>query len=146
MDEISNKTKPRHIEEALEKLPQGLNENYDRTIDRIKSRGSDCWNLARKVLLWLSNALEPLSIGALQEAVAVELGMTSIGIRDLDDIESLISVCAGLVVLEGEKETSAPRLVRKFAHDIFWASLPETSSARSKRARTRLPIQYSPCS
>ena len=115
MDEISNKTKPKHIEEALEKLPQGLNDNYDRTIDRIKFQGSNCWDLARQVLLWLSNSREPLSIGALQEAVAIEPGMRSIGIRDLDDIESLISACAGLVVLEGGKKTSAPRLVRKFA-------------------------------
>ena len=115
MDEISNKTKPKHIEEALEKLPQGLNDNYARTIDRIKSQGSDCWDLARQVLLWLSNSLKPLNIRALQEAVAVEPGMRSLGIRDLDDIESLISACAGLVVLEGGKGTSAPRLVRKFA-------------------------------
>ena len=115
MDEISNKTKPKHIEEALAKLPQGLNENYARTIDRIKSQGSDCWNIAQKVLLWLSNALKPLSIGALQEAVAVEFGMTSMGIRDKDDIESLISVCAGLMIIEGDQETSVPRLVRKFA-------------------------------
>ena len=115
MDEISSKTKPKQIEEALEKLPQGLNDNYDRTIDRIKSQGTDCWDLARQVLLWLSNSLEPLSIGALQEAVAVEPGMTSIGIRDLDDIESLISACAGLVVVEEGKETPAPRLVRKSA-------------------------------
>ena len=115
MDEISNKTKPRDIQDALEKPPQGLNDTYDRTIDRIKSQGSECWNLARKVLLWLSKALKPLSLGALQEAVAVETGMTSISIRDLDDTESLISACAGLVVLDGGKETSAPRLVRKFA-------------------------------
>ena len=115
MDEISNKTKPRHIGEALEKLPQGLNDNYARTIDRIKSQGSDCWDLAQKVLLWLSNALKPLSLGELQEAVAVETGMTSIGTRDLDDTESLISACAGLVVLESGKKTSVPRLVRKSA-------------------------------
>lgn len=115
MDEISNKTKSKHVEEALEKLPRGLNDNYARTIERIKSQGSDCWDVARRVLLWLSNSLESLSIGALREAVAVEPDMRSIGTRDLDDIESLISVCAGLVVLEGGKATSAPRLVRKFA-------------------------------
>ena len=115
MDEISNKTKPKRIEEALQKLPQGLNENYDRIIDRIKSQGPERWNLARKVLLWLSIVPEPLSIGALQEAVAVESGMTSMGIRDLDDMESMISVCAGLVVLEEGKETPAPRLVRTSA-------------------------------
>ena len=115
MVEILNKTKPKYIQKALERLPQGLNDIYDRTIDRIKSQGSECWNLAQKVLLWLSNALRPLSSKALQEAFAVESGMTSIGIRDLDDIESLISACAGLVVLEGGKETSVPRLVRKFA-------------------------------
>ena len=67
------------------------------------------------MLLWLSNALVPLSIGALQEAVAVESGMNSMGIRDLDDMESMISACAGLVVLEEGKETPAPRLVRKSA-------------------------------
>ena len=114
MDEISNKTKPKDIQEALEKPPQGLNDTYDRTLNRIKSQDSESWSLARKVLLWLSNALEPLSIEALQEAVAVESGMRSIGIRDRDDIESLISTCAGLVVLESGKETSAPRLFRKF--------------------------------
>ena len=115
MDEISDKFKPRHIEEAIKKLPQGLNDNYARTIVRIQSQGFQCWDLARKVLLWLGNSVEPLSIGALREAVAVEPGMRSIGPKDLDDVESLISVCAGLVVLEGGKETSAPRLVRKFA-------------------------------
>ena len=115
MDEISNKTKPKRVEEALQKLPQGLNENYDRIIDRIKSQGSDTWNLARKVLMWISNALWPLNIGALQEAVAVENGMNSMGIRDLDDMESMISVCAGLVILEEGQEMSAPRLVRESA-------------------------------
>ena len=115
MDQISNKTKPKQIEMALEQLPQELNDNYGRTIDRLKSQGSDCWGLARKVLLWLSTTLEPLSLGALQEAVAVEPGMNSMGIRDLDDIESMISACAGLVVLEEGKESPAPRLVRKFA-------------------------------
>ena len=115
MDEISNKTKPKDIQEALEKPPQGLNDTYNRTINRIRSQGSESWNLARKVLLWLSNALKPLSLGELQEAVAIETGMTSISERDLDDTESLISACAGLVVLEGEKEAAAPRLVRKYA-------------------------------
>ena len=116
MDEISNKTKPKQIEEALERLPPGLNENYNQTINRLRSQGSDGWELARNVLLWLGNALEPLDVRALQEAVAVESGMTSIGIRDLNDIESLISACAGLVVLEGGKESSTSRLVRKYAH------------------------------
>ena len=115
MDQISTKTKPKHIGDALEQLPQELNDNYARTIDRLKSQGSDCWSLARKVLLWLSNAQGSLSIMALQEALAVESGMNSMGIRDLDDIESMISACAGLVILEEGKEMSAPRLVRKSA-------------------------------
>ena len=117
MDQISNKTNPKQIEMALEQLPQELNDYYGRTIDRLKSQGSDCWSLARKVLLWLSTTLGIgiLYLEDLQEAIAVEPGMNSMGIRDLDDVESMISACAGLVVLEEGKERPAPRLVRKSA-------------------------------
>ncbi|KAJ2934208.1 hypothetical protein H1R20_g2899, partial [Candolleomyces eurysporus] len=57
----------------LDTLPIGLNELYDHTLERIEAQGEEKTALAKRVLLWVTYALHPISIGALQEAVAIEL-------------------------------------------------------------------------
>jgi hypothetical protein len=85
-------------------LPSELEANYGKTMERIAEQSPETKDLAFRVLLWVSHALEPLSVNALRHALAVELGMKSLHEDDLDDVEALISACAGLVVVdEGDK-------------------------------------------
>lgn len=101
MDSIAYKTKRRDIHRALENLPSELEANYDETMKRIAEQSPETKDLAYRVLLWVSHALEPLSVNALRHALAVEPGMKSLHEDDLDDVEALISACAGLVVVDG---------------------------------------------
>lgn len=100
MDSIAYKTKRRDIHRALENLPSELEANYDETMKRIAEQSPETKALAFRVL-WVSHALEPLSVNALRHALAVEPGIKSLHEDDLDDVEALISACAGLVVVDG---------------------------------------------
>lgn len=52
-----------------------------------------------QVLSWISYALQPLSIGALQHAVAIYPRMAALVPEAVKNKTFLISVCAGLVVI-----------------------------------------------
>ena len=53
-------------------------------------------------LTWLSYAQRPMTVLELQHALAVEAGMGSLDEENLVDVEELLSVCRGLVVVTGE--------------------------------------------
>ena len=112
MDSLVTKTKRKDVRKALNTLPPELDGSYEQTIERIKGQGKDYSELAMRVLLWVSNAARPLSPIELQYAIAIQRGMTEIDDEDLDEQDLMVSVCAGLVVLDAE--TNTIRFVRKF--------------------------------
>ncbi len=112
MDSLVTKTKRKDVRKALESLPPELDGIYDQTIERIEGQGKDYSDLAKRVLLWVINTFRPLSPVELQVAVAVQPGMKELDDEDLDEQDLLVSVCAGLVVLD--IETNTLRFVRKF--------------------------------
>ena len=114
MDSLVTKTKPKDVRKALESLPPELDQSYEQTIERIKSQGKDYSELAMRVLLWVGCAIRSLSLIELQHAIAVQPGMTELEDDELDEQDLMISVCAGLVVLDAETQTI--RFVRKLIH------------------------------
>ncbi|RXW23767.1 hypothetical protein EST38_g2088 [Candolleomyces aberdarensis] len=84
----------------LETLPIGLNELYDHTLERIEAQGQEKTSLAKRVLLWVTYALQPMSIEALQEAVAIELDSKTFDANRMSPIELLLDVCCGLVAAD----------------------------------------------
>lgn len=114
MDSLVTKTKRKDVRKALEVLPPELDEIYDQTIKRIEEQGKDYSDLAKRVLLWVSSTFRPMSPVELQLAIAVQPGMTKLDDEDLDEQDLLVSVCAGLVVLDAETDTL--RFVRKSHH------------------------------
>ena len=111
MDSLVTKTKRKDVRKALETLPPESDGSYEQTLERIKGQGKDYWELAMRVLLWVSNSVQPLSPVELQHAIAVQPGMTELDDEDLDEQDLMVSVCAGLVVLDAE--TNTLRFVRK---------------------------------
>lgn len=100
------------IRDTLRHLPKGLENTYAEAMCRIEGQNQEDRELAEKVLSWISYACRPLSITELQYAVAVEIGETEIEIDALPDEEILISICAGMVVID--IESNAVRLVRTY--------------------------------
>ncbi|KAJ4288945.1 hypothetical protein N0V90_011287 [Kalmusia sp. IMI 367209] len=99
---------------ALDTLPRGkeaLSDAYKEALERIDGQQPGRRDLAKRVLIWVSHAKEPLSTVELQQALAVELDEDGSGIDEdnLIEVEEMISCCEGLVILD--EESNMIRLV-----------------------------------
>jgi hypothetical protein len=81
-------------------------------MERIKRQGKSDEKLATNVLLWVAQARRPLSVVELQHALAVFPGMKQMDTDYVTDEDLLISVCAGLVIVD--KEECIVSFVRKW--------------------------------
>jgi hypothetical protein len=112
---------------ALERLPTEIHGAYDIVMDRIKQQGEFDETFAKNVLLWVAQARRPLSVAELQHALAVLPGMKQMDADYVTDEDILISVCAGLVVVD--QEQSIVRFVRKWRAikcGVIWADSLQT--------------------
>jgi hypothetical protein len=58
--------------------------------------------LAEKVLSWITCAKRPFTTSELQHALAVNIGDSSLNNKNLREIDSMVSVYAGLVTVDEE--------------------------------------------
>jgi len=111
----------RTIRDALETLPENLNDTYDETMRRIKNGQHETRSdLAVKTLMLLSYALRPLNLGEVQHALLtreVKPHETSIDRDDVYDKELLLTICAGIIIVEDG--TSSIRFVHHTAATYF---------------------------
>lgn len=110
MDSLKSKSKRKEVRETLKRLPQELEGTYKEAMERIETQCEDDRNLAKRVLSWIVYAFRPLSLQELRYALATMPGMRQVEDDDLDDLDVLISVCAGLVTVD--EESGIVRLVR----------------------------------
>ena len=94
---IATKHSRKALKLAIQILPVELYRTYEETLQRIDDQNKEDSSLAKKVLLWVSHTLNPLTLIELQHAVAA---MTLAEENELDeedllDSQTLISVCAG---------------------------------------------------
>lgn len=86
-----------------------LDQAYKEAMERINEQKPGFRRLANKVLSWITCAKRPLTTSELQHALAVEVGDTKLDEDNIERIERIVSVCAGLVTVD--KETGIIRLV-----------------------------------
>ncbi|KAG2336151.1 hypothetical protein BDR05DRAFT_1015909 [Suillus weaverae] len=98
LDEIMACKRRIDIEAALDNLPAGLYETYDRIIHAIKQRGPSDDQIAWSCLLWLASTFTPLTLDQLNEAMMIEVGQSNLnpdlGVMDPMDI---VAACGSLV-------------------------------------------------
>ncbi|KAG2076223.1 hypothetical protein BDR04DRAFT_1090142 [Suillus decipiens] len=98
LDEIVACKRHIDIEAALDNLPAGLYETYDRIIQAIKQRGRSDEQISRSCLLWLAGTFTPLTLDQLNEAMMIEVGQSNLnpnlGAMDPMDI---VAACGSLV-------------------------------------------------
>jgi hypothetical protein len=117
IEALKGSMSPRALMNALETLPTSINDLYRHTLKRIEAQSEPEVLLAKRAILWLVYALEPLSMNRLQHALATDLDL---GVFDEDDIvpgEFVFDVCCGLVSRSYDSVSpfNAPplRLIRK---------------------------------
>ncbi|KAJ7444764.1 hypothetical protein B0H11DRAFT_1619499, partial [Mycena galericulata] len=110
IDSLSTKNTIREVREALNALPKSLHGSYEIAIQRIYAQSNEDRKTAHSTITWVANAKRPLTVEELQVALAVKPGMKKLDEEeDLTDIDIILSVCAGLVIVD--KKSSVVRLV-----------------------------------
>ncbi|KAJ5364795.1 uncharacterized protein N7496_010508 [Penicillium cataractarum] len=100
---LAGKTSPKSLRTSLKALPTGTDAYdlaYEQAIQRIEGQYKEQKELAMKVISWITCAKRPLTTFELQEALAVEFGMSGIDRDNFSPIDLMVSVCAGLVTVD----------------------------------------------
>ena len=86
-------------------------------MERIHGQVSDQKEMAFHVLSWISCAERQMTALELQHALAVEVGEPSLDKDNLPEVEDMVSVCAGLVVVD--EQSDIIRLVHYTTQEYF---------------------------
>ncbi|KAF1952741.1 hypothetical protein CC80DRAFT_393274, partial [Byssothecium circinans] len=106
------KRTPKEIKATLARLSKGsvaLDDAYKDAIQRIKGQLAGDYERAKNVLSWITYAQRPLTTAEICCALAVENEEEELDLENITDVEDLVSVCAGLVVVD--EESGVIRLV-----------------------------------
>jgi hypothetical protein len=94
-----------------------LDDAYDKAIKQIDEQLPGDRLLARRALSWITYAQRPLTTKELGYAVSIEPGDKALDSDDIYDIEVVISVCAGLIIVD--EESNVIRLVHYTTQEYF---------------------------
>ncbi|KAL5113799.1 hypothetical protein ACEQ8H_008335 [Pleosporales sp. CAS-2024a] len=120
VDSISELTTIRKVKAALNSLSKGeaaLSDAYNGALERIESQPASHVDLAKSTLAWITFAKRPLTTAEIRCALAIEPGDEELDPENKPDVNLIISVCAGLVVVD--HESAIVRLVHYTTQDFF---------------------------
>ena len=117
MDSLVHKSNPRAVRTALEQLPAGLQETYQKVLQRIDSQHTDDRDMANSVLSWVCYAKRPLTIRELQHVLSLDLDNLDFDPQSVTEQDVLLSVCAGLVTVDAD--SGIVRMVHYTAQEFF---------------------------
>ncbi|OAL19334.1 hypothetical protein AYO22_09878 [Fonsecaea multimorphosa] len=125
---LENIKKVEDVEAALTSLPPDYNGWYDFSLKQIEMQAPSHRDKAFKILAWLSHAIDPLSVEALQQGLLVQPGDTKLDNDLQTPEEEMISVCHGLVICEIDRIDNVPTRSLKLLHETASAYLKKVQS------------------
>jgi ankyrin repeat domain-containing protein 50 len=111
MQALKECTNRHELNKTLDEFPEKIADVYTQTWIRILNQSPGKVALAGRVLAWVLYATRSLTVNELRHAVATCPDTHKLELRRLAPIETLLSVCCGLLV--SELESDLVRLVRK---------------------------------
>jgi hypothetical protein len=126
----------------LKQLPTELDDIYHAALERIYCQNTDDVLLAERVLSWIFFAGRTLTVKEMQHAIAIlnlEPEETRIDDEGMPDGNLLVSVCAGLVMID--KENGVIRLVHYTAQQYF-ESIRDTKFPHAEVLITQACLRY----
>ena len=128
IDSLVDKTNPKLVKNALNSLPTGssaLDAAYEDAIRRIKNQKPGFRSLALQTLSWITYAHRLLTAAELRHALAIEIGEFVLDKDNLDEMEDIVSACAGLVAVDTPNdERKKVRLVHYTTQEFFQRTGP----------------------
>ncbi|KAF2732166.1 ankyrin repeat protein, partial [Polyplosphaeria fusca] len=114
------KRTPKEVKATLKRLSKGsaaLDNAYKDAIQRIEGQLAGDHARAKEVLSWIAYAQRPLTTAEICCALAVEHTQEELDPENVPDVDDLVSVCAGLVVIDDRSRII--RLVHYTAQDYL---------------------------
>ncbi|KAL9029601.1 MAG: hypothetical protein Q9196_002175 [Gyalolechia fulgens] len=110
MSAIKVKTSPEEVKDALENLPQGYDDSYKATMERIEATSlanpnDTSSSLAKRALMWVVCSYRPLSLKELQEALSIDIERPDSRTSYRYDKETLLEITAGLIYINGDESS-----------------------------------------
>ena len=106
-------------------------------MQRINSQLPGFQGLAHNALCWITLARQPLAVDELLHALALELEQPELDRENLEDIEEILSVCAGLVVIGKDKYvTLVHYTTQQFFEENYQSYFPEAQVYITKTCLT----------
>jgi ankyrin repeat protein len=102
---------------SLAKGSAALESAYGDALRRIEGQLEGDSKLAKKVLSWITLAKRPLTTSELCCALAVEPNESELDAENIPDVEDIVSVCRGLVIID--LESAIIRLVHYTTQEYF---------------------------
>ena len=107
---------------ALGSLPPDLTSTYERILSRVNQGNAETQKLVRRALRWIANdeGYSGLTVGALCEAISIDLGSTRRNPEAIPDDYAILQSCSSLVRKSesGEKLELAHFTVKEFLRQI----------------------------
>ncbi|KAJ6596207.1 ankyrin repeat-containing domain protein [Mycena vulgaris] len=100
IESLGAKSTIKTVREAFKRLPKDLDNTYNAAMKRIQDQNEEDRKIANKALVWVSNAKRLLTVAELREALAIEPGAKQLDPDNMLDIDIILSVCAGLVIVD----------------------------------------------
>ena len=119
-DSLVDKRTVKEVKSTLGRLLKGsvtIDDAYSEAIQRINGQLDGDKELAKRVLSWITYAKRPLTTTEICCALAVEPNEAGLDPENIPDVEDLLSVCAGLVVVD--QESAVIRLVHYTTQEYF---------------------------
>ncbi|KAF7365791.1 ANK-REP-REGION domain-containing protein [Mycena venus] len=102
IESLSNKNTIAAVREALKNLPKNIRDSYEIAMERIEAQSEEDRKTARSALTWITNAQRPLTVSEITAALAIEPGTRRLDEDNIPDVEIILAVCAGLVIVDEE--------------------------------------------
>ncbi|KAJ6496280.1 ankyrin repeat-containing domain protein [Mycena sanguinolenta] len=143
IDSLLTKHTVKAVREALKNMAGNLDGTYTEVVARINEQTPDDRGLAWLILSWMTHAKRPLRPAELKEALAVESGAAELDPENFLDMDSILSVCAGLVVIHEEDDIIGlvHYTVEKYLEQLATVQFPHASTEITMTCITYLSFE-----
>lgn len=107
----------RDLRQALQELPDTIDQQYEKEWGRILEQESRSKAIAQQTVSWVYHACRHLKVEELCHALAVRPGDKSFESEGVTSINDIIHACQGLVIVE--QHSHFVRLVHSTTHEFF---------------------------
>jgi hypothetical protein len=115
--------------EALHTMSTGgdaLLKAYEKSMEMIRTQEKETRTLAMATLSWVAFSHVTLTLGALQHALAVEIGSDVLSLDNITEPEIILSTCAGLLTLQHTTQLEISVTAVHLVHETTQAYLSRT--------------------